>query len=70
LLSTKGTRKAVLGFYSEAAREAGILIVVFASLDVLLVGDTEATFWNLAAWCCSGLLLLMFGVHLDPEIRR
>lgn len=65
-------RKKAHGYYCGAAREAGILILVFASLDVMLGGSTrcDTSFWNLAAWWCVGLLVFFLGVHLDPEVRK
>jgi hypothetical protein len=61
-------RDRVAGFYCESLREAGTLSMVFALLDVVIGGATVSA-WTIGFWCCAGLLLLVLGVHVDPEVR-
>ena len=57
----------VRGRYCETLREAGTLLVVFASLDASFeLGRASA--WTLAMWNVIGISILMLGIHLEPKV--
>jgi len=62
-------KKRILTLSCEVAREAGILILVFASLDAAF-GMAKVSFLSLASWNCAGGAMLIAGICMDPEARR
>jgi hypothetical protein len=62
-------KKRVLALSCEVAREAGILILVFASLDAAF-GMAKVSFLSLASWNCAGSIMLLAGIFMDPEVQK
>jgi len=52
--------------YCEALRECGVLVLVFASLDGAFQVVT-VSWWAVLLWAGCGVVLLVLGIHLDPE---
>jgi hypothetical protein len=64
----EGTRTA-LAVYCESIREAGMLVVVFASLDALFSPQRVSSYW-LIVWIAVGVGMVYAGVRYDPEVQR
>ena len=62
-------RKKIQGLFCEALREAGVLTVVFSSLDAAF-NRVQTSWFFLAGWALLGSLLLVAGIYLDPETRK
>jgi hypothetical protein len=55
--------------YCEVARDIGILVLVFAPLDVVLSRTDWSGLW-LAVMIAAAGVLIIFGVHQDPGSKR
>jgi hypothetical protein len=62
-------KRRVVALSCEVAREAGILILVFASLDAAF-GMARVSIFNLTSWNFAGAIMLIAGICVDPEARR
>lgn len=62
-------RERTLHLYCETLREAGMLAVVFAALDVS-IENRNVSGWIVLTWIVLGLVMLYAGVRLDPEVRK
>ena len=52
--------------YSAALRQAGTLVVVFASFESLFLKSAHDIRWlDLGVWVLAGIALLLFGTRLD-----
>jgi hypothetical protein len=69
LRSGSERKRKALRLYCEVFREIGALVIVFAQLDVVF-GGAKVSSWTLWGWVVLGVLVLLLGVHLDPEVRK
>jgi hypothetical protein len=53
--------------YCEALREAGILMAVFVCLDAAFAATTVSVS-SAALVSLGGVVTVMVGIHLDPEV--
>lgn len=55
--------------YCEVARDVGILVLVFAPLDIVLNSRDWSGTW-LAMLMAGAVSVIIFGVHQDPGSKR
>jgi hypothetical protein len=55
--------------YCEVIRDVGILILVFAPLDIVLSRPDLSIGW-LALLISAAVAMIIFGVHHDPRSRQ
>ena len=55
--------------YCEAIRDVGILVLVFAPLDIVLGKPNWSAAW-LALLITAAVAAIAFGVHQDPRSKR
>jgi hypothetical protein len=55
--------------YCEVARDVGILVFVFAPLDIVLSSRAWSGPW-LAVLMAAAVAVIIFGVHQDPGSKR
>jgi hypothetical protein len=53
----------------EAAREIGVLSMVFATLDAALY-NVRLPMWGIVAWIVCGGVLLALGIYKAPEVGK
>ena len=62
-------RKRRRELYCEVLRDVGILVLVFAPLDIVLSRPDLSIGW-LALLISAAVAMIVFGVHHDPRSRQ